>query len=357
MKRTLAGGITALALAGGLTLGQASHALAAPHANGTVKTTAGSRGTGVDTRDIKKVSHVTTVGRMPARPMAAGLPASVDLTKYANTPGDQGRLNSCVTWATGYTGYGVLMNEEGIKGGPMAPMFLYSQIDGGRNEGTSASVALPMLVDGGIDTRSDYTQGDYDNTDLPTDAERANAANYKLTGYQEIPVNDGDNTRQAIEQSLAAGSPVPIGMALHENFNDMDSQTAANFTYQPEGGIEGSHEITIVGYTDQGVILENSWGQGWGANGFFTLSWDVFLNSGDVNEINAMGSVAKTTNPTPPTTDPTTAPTSQPTSDPTSDPTDEPTADPTDDPTSDPTDDPSDDWNWDWNWGSHTTLR
>ena len=55
---------------------------------------------------------------------------------------------------------------------------------------------------------------------------------------------------------------------------------------------EHGHEVTIVGYNTKGVKIENSWGSGWGARGFFTVPWS-FFNTGDVDEIHAMGKLVK----------------------------------------------------------------
>ncbi|GAA0602937.1 C1 family peptidase [Kutzneria viridogrisea] len=222
-------------------------------------------------------------------------PASADLSQYALSPGDQGQVGSCVTWATGYTGYGILMNEQNIDGGPMAPMFIYSQIAKGNDQGTYASVALPMEQKQGIDTKSDYTQGDFDYTTQPTQAERENAAHYKLSGFQELPTS-GSAAKQAIENAISQGSPVPIGFQVHQSFQSLDSSTASDYSYMPGDSssdpVIGGHEVTIVGYNEQGVKIENSWGSGWGASGFFTVPWD-FFNTGDVSEVHAMGKLVQ----------------------------------------------------------------
>src|SRR3954453_2101420 len=58
---------------------------------------------------------------------AADLPASVDLTPYAMPVGDQGQVGSCAAWAADYSSMGYWMNKQGIAGGPLAPMYTYSQ--------------------------------------------------------------------------------------------------------------------------------------------------------------------------------------------------------------------------------------
>ena len=176
----------------------------------------------------KAAKHAHANSALPVHPLgAAKAPASADLTQYANDPGDQGQVGSCVTWATGYTGYGVLMNEQGITGGPMAPMFIYSQIAKGNDQGTWASVALPMEQKQGIDTKSDYWQGDFDYTTQPDQNEKANAAHYKLSGYTELPTS-GSAAKSGIENAISQGEPVAIGFTVHQSFMDLNSSTASD---------------------------------------------------------------------------------------------------------------------------------
>ncbi|WP_181799477.1 C1 family peptidase [Kitasatospora acidiphila] len=253
--------------------------------------------TGLDLAALKTHPHAmraaatTDLSAIAPFAHAAAAPASADLSQYALAPGDQGQVGSCVTWATGYTGYGILMNEQGISGSPMAPMFIYSQIAQGNDTGTYASVALPMEQQQGIDTKSDYWQGDFDFTTQPDDNERSSAAGYKLSGFTELPTS-GSAARSAIENAISKGMPVPIGFSVHQSFMDLDAQSASDYSYTPgDSGsdpIVGGHEVTIVGYNDKGVRIENSWGSSWGDGGFVNVPWS-FFNTGDVDEIHAMG--------------------------------------------------------------------
>ncbi len=257
-------------------------------------------GLGLDLAALKAhhlAAHPSAVANLSAiAPFAraGAAPASADLSGYALSPGDQGQVGACVTWATGYTGYGILMNEQGVSGAPMAPMFIYAQIAQGNDQGTYASVALPMEQQQGIDTQSDYWQGTSDYTTQPDDNERANAANFKLSGFSELPTS-GDAARTAIEDAVSQGMPVPIGFQVHQSFMDLNSQTAADYSYLPgDSGsdpVVGGHEVTVVAYNDQGVRIENSWGSGWGDGGFVNVPWS-FFDTGDVQEIHAMGKLA-----------------------------------------------------------------
>ncbi|GAA2154883.1 hypothetical protein GCM10009760_54270 [Kitasatospora kazusensis] len=259
--------------------------------------------TGLDLAALKAHQHALRPAAATARDLSAiapfarsgAAPASADLTQYALSPGDQGQVGSCVTWATGYTGYGVLMNEQGLSGAPMAPMYIYSQIAQGNDQGTYASVALPMEQQQGIDTQSDYWQGTTDYTTQPDSNETANAANYRLSGFVALPTS-GSAARSAIEDAISQGEPVPIGFSVQQSFMDLNSQTASDYSYMPgdtgSDPVVGGHEITIVAYNDQGVTIENSWGtDSWGNGGFANLPWS-FFDAGVVDEAHAMGKLA-----------------------------------------------------------------
>src|SRR3954447_20394834 len=57
--------------------------------------------------------------------VSTGLPAGVDLTADAVPPGDQGQVNARAAWATDYSAMGYYMNQQGIAGGALAPMYTY----------------------------------------------------------------------------------------------------------------------------------------------------------------------------------------------------------------------------------------
>lgn len=224
-------------------------------------------------------------------PAGAALPASKDLPTIA--PGDQGKVGSCVAWATTHSGYGVLMNEQNIQGGPMAPMYIYAQIAKGNDQGTYGTVALDMTKEQGVDTKSDYWQGDFDYTTQPDQKERANAAHYKLSGYDTLTTGDG--LKQQVMDSINKGMPVAIAVQVHQSFMDITADQAANYSYMPgddsSDPVKGGHEITIVGYNDQGVTIENSWGSSWGAQGFIKVPWQ-FVTS-QVQDALAMGKIVQ----------------------------------------------------------------
>ena len=210
---------------------------------------------------------------------AASLPASVDLTPYAMPVGDQGNVGSCAAWSTDYSALGYWENKEGIAGGGLEPMYTYSQVTGGVDQGSSIEGNLQIDQTQGVDNQADYFQGNFDYHDMPTTAEKAHAVNWKLSGYSDLTINpsSGSNTTQlSIETALAAGDPVVIGIPVYNNFFYV---TSANNGYYSgiSGSLAGYHAIAALGYNSQGLVIENSWGAFWANAGYATLSWS-FVN-------------------------------------------------------------------------------
>ncbi|WP_329145446.1 C1 family peptidase [Streptomyces sp. NBC_01456] len=242
-------------------------------------------------------AHTSVVSRLAALSPHKGaaakdVPDSVDLSQYAIAPGNQGKVGSCVSWAIDYSGYSIQEKQQGISGGPQAPMYTYAQIAKGNDQGSTPDDTFSIAESQGVDSKSDYTQGDFDFTTQPTDAERQNAAKWKLSGHTKL--HTSNQIQADVKQALADGEPVAISLPVHQSFEDITQQTAVDYSYQPGGAedpVLGGHEITIVGYNDQGVRVENSWGGNWGDGGYINLSWD-FL-AGQVEEANAIGKLVQ----------------------------------------------------------------
>jgi C1A family cysteine protease len=80
-----------------------------------------------------------------------------------------------------------------------------------------------------------------------------------------------------IKQCLALGYPVVFGFTVYELFMSEEvAKTGIAPIPQPNESAEGGHAIMCVGYDDtkNALIIRNSWGTGWGLNGYFYMPYE-----------------------------------------------------------------------------------
>lgn len=213
-------------------------------------------------------------------PTPASLPASADISQYNPPVGSQGSVASCASWVTAYYMRGWYARRDGYYpsggadgAGSFAPMYLFNQITGGQNTGTTFNANLDMMTAQGVDTRADYTQGDTDYADAPSAAEHVNAAPYKIAGYNVLfqGTGPGPSAQQEIEAAIAGGNPVAIGIPIYDNF--WNASSTAYYIDGTPGTNHGNHAVFATKYDANGVWIENQWGTWWGLNGWAELSW------------------------------------------------------------------------------------
>jgi hypothetical protein len=211
---------------------------------------------------------------------SVAVPAAVDLTPYAISPGNQGAVGSCVAWATGYSLLGWYANYQHHAGSPFAPMYVYTQINGGRDAGAYIPDAWTVLQSQGVAQQSVYTQGNYDWRTPPTQPEITNAALHKTRSHVYLfsGENQGSAAQTALQAAIAGNAPVVIGIPVHDGFFGLSPTNQVWRLSNTVGkSLLGYHAIIAVGYDSTGLRIENSWGTGWGAAGYATLAWD-FVN-------------------------------------------------------------------------------
>ena len=204
------------------------------------------------------------------------LPASVDLSAWDPPVGDQKKVGSCTSWATGYYYRYWLRNRALGETSTFAPMYLYSQIAHGVDSGSSFADNFNIMESQGIAPQAAYPQGDYDYTTQPTPAEMTAAAPYKIKSYANLFYGANMGNKTAVEASLAAGKPVDLMIPVYPNF---EAASAANplVDVPSSGQVLGLHSVFAPRYDAVGVWIENSWGTDWGQAGWAELSW-AFVN-------------------------------------------------------------------------------
>ncbi|MDR2991544.1 MAG: C1 family peptidase [Burkholderiaceae bacterium] len=257
-------------------------------------------------------------------PQGAALPTSIDLSQWTIRVGNQGDVGSCTAWAVAYHMLGWYANRFNMGPLAFAPMYVYSQLSGGQKmAGIAPPNTLLFTQTQGMDLASDYPQTmspdypwgpyypfyAYDN--LPTPAQNANAANYKIghwhtlfatwLGQQPYPnwLGNGPEGQAAIQNALANGQPVAISLPIRQGFdnlnatNNLDTDTTTDGPYGRD-----LHEVLAVGYDQNGLLIQNSWGTSWGNAGFGRLSWDVVQQDVFEAEVIDQDFTTPNTNPT-----------------------------------------------------------
>ena len=65
-------------------------------------------------------------------------------------------------------------------------------------------------------------------------------------------------------------------LAVHHGWDEADSGIVP---FNPDFPIVGGHSIALVGYDQEGLLFQNSWGEAWGAGGFGKISYDDWLSN------------------------------------------------------------------------------
>lgn len=84
-----------------------------------------------------------------------------------------------------------------------------------------------------------------------------------------------------MKRYLVAGYPFVTGIAIYSEFDSDDAARTGNIP-MPTANSEflGGHAVVVIGYNDatQRFKFRNSWGTGWGNNGYGTLPYAYLLD-------------------------------------------------------------------------------
>ena len=87
---------------------------------------------------------------------------------------------------------------------------------------------------------------------------------FKIKRYATV------NSLLILKQALIMNGPCVGGLPVYNSY-------AVNFwEKRQDNNFEGGHAVSIVGYNEEGFIIRNSWGKGYGSEGYSVIPYDEF---------------------------------------------------------------------------------
>jgi len=225
----------------------------------------------------------------------ADLPLKIDLRAKCPPVYDQGQLGSCTANAIGAAFEFVQMREE-LE--PLTPSRLFIYYNERKIEGTIGQDSGAMIRDGiksvnklGVCPEEMWAYDIARFTEQPPKPAYTEASRHQATVYQRVlPV------LHQMQGALASGTPFVFGFSVYESF---ESQEVAKTGKVPmplrKERLLGGHAVLAVGYDDktQRFIVRNSWGTGWGLNGYFTMPYAYLTDPSLARDFWAIDAVEK----------------------------------------------------------------
>jgi C1A family cysteine protease len=215
---------------------------------------------------------------MYAAPMAmlAALPPKVDLRPECPPPYDQGQLGSC----TGNAIAGAVQFEREKQ--HLKPDFVPSRlfiyycervIEGTVDTDSGAQIrdGIKVVAKQGVPPETEWPYDINRFADQPPQQAFTDALKDRAVSYSRLA-----QSLSQMKGCLASGYPFVFGFTVYESFESQQvAQTGV--VPMPASGesVLGGHAVMAVGYDDtsQRFIVRNSWGEGWGMAGYFTMPY------------------------------------------------------------------------------------
>jgi C1A family cysteine protease len=223
----------------------------------------------------------------------AALPPSVDLSGGLPVCYDQGKIGSCT--ANSIAGaFEFALRKQKITDFMPSRLFIYYNeraMEGhaGTDSGAQIRDGMKVIATQGVcaetewpydDTPADPNTGQFPagarDGEKPTTQCYQDALHNRATSYQRV-VQNLDQMRGC----LASGYPFVFGFTVYESFESQQvAQTGEAQLPQPGEQVLGGHAVLATGYDDsqQRFLVRNSWGTGWGKDGYFSIPYAYLTN-------------------------------------------------------------------------------
>jgi len=220
--------------------------------------------------DFQPISAPPIETKAVSKPLPSSLDWRINHGNYVSQITDQKKCGSC--WAFAMT--------AGLESNVLRTQNNYGQVD--LSEQVMLSCSGVGSCQGGR-MNADYLR----KTGLPDEkvypytatngvcsaaAPGWQSAAHKIASWGSVSKN-----LTAIKTALNEYGPLPTAYFVYEDFKHYKSGIYSYTTGKRLGG----HAVLLVGYNDaeQYFIVKNSWGSGWGEDGFFRIAYSEMTNS------------------------------------------------------------------------------
>jgi C1A family cysteine protease len=243
------------------------------------------------TDEVKSVLEPTGIMR------AKSLPISVDLREWCSPVEDQGGIGSC----TAHAGVGIIEYYERKSFGrhiDASRLFLYKvtrnlmKIKG--DTGAYLRTTMGAMVLFGVPPEEywPYKEDEKEFDKEPSAFCYAFAQSFQTLRYfrHDPPGTRAEEILRKVKTYLSKGHPAMFGFTVYNSVEQAEKTGKIPFP-TPKEKIEGGHAIAVIGYDDKmkiknkyggvettgALLIRNSWGKGWGEEGYGWLPYEYVL--------------------------------------------------------------------------------
>jgi C1A family cysteine protease len=196
---------------------------------------------------------------------------------------DQGQLGSCTANAVaGAVEYDAKLN--GSDPGVLSRLWIYyyeRKLEGSppdQDTGAYGRDGFKVCKTLGVPLEQDWPYDIARFSEEPSASLADEAGQHRISNYRVVPRN-----LDSMKAVLSNRQTVAFGFSVYESF---ESKEVADSGIVPMPSrtekMLGGHEVLLVGYLEDEAnygLVRNSWGTGWGMEGYFLMPWAYILDA------------------------------------------------------------------------------